>query len=447
LEQILHWLSGFAGILWAIIALGIMIFFHEFGHFIVAKLSGVGVMKFSLGFGTKLVGRKFGETEYMISALPLGGYVKLLGEEEGEELPEADKPRSFVVQPVWKRFAIVFAGPVFNIILAVILCYIVMLTGNPTPIARVSDVKPGSPAEAAGFKKGDIISSVDGQNVMFWDDIADYVNAHPGKEMSFAVEHAGSRDKLSLNIPDAKDVYDGLGLVGTVMIGARKDGSPAAKAGLRADDVVVAVDGKRVGLWNEMADMIRASTGKELDFTIQRAGQLMHMNITPVRAEDPLKPGSYIGIIGVMPGTETVKVSYGPAEAAVMSVDRTVLYSALIVRFLGRLIGGKEDATQVGGPIAIVQLSERQAKQGFADFVLFMAMLSINLGIINLVPIPVLDGGHLFFLGLEAVMGKPLSMRKREIAQQIGLVLIISLMAIVFGMDILRAMGFLDMWR
>jgi len=447
LEQLLHWVSGLAGLLWAIIALGVLIFFHEFGHFIVAKLSGVGVMKFSLGFGAKLVGRKFGETEYMISALPLGGYVKLLGEEEGEELPPEDVPRSFTAQPVWKRFAIVFAGPVFNIILAVILCYIVMLTGSPTPIAKVSDVKPGSPAEAAGFKKGDVISSVDGKDLMFWDDIAGYVDAHPGKQMSFTVERSGARDRLSLRAPDDKDGYERLGLVGTVMIGARKDGSPAANAGLRANDVVVAVDGRRVGLWNEMAGIIRVNTGKELDFTIKRDGLTEHMKITPVSAEDPQKPGSYVGIIGVMPGFEMTKVTYGPAEAVVMSVDRTLVYSALIVKFLGRLVKGEEDATQVGGPIAIVQLSERQAKQGFADFVLFMAMLSINLGIINLVPIPVLDGGHLFFLGLEAVMGQPLSMRKREIAQQIGLVIIVSLMAIVFGMDILRAMGFLEMWR
>jgi len=436
-----------AGLLWAVIALGILIFFHEFGHFIVAKLSGVGVMKFSLGFGAKLVGRKFGETEYMISALPLGGYVKLLGEEEGEELSEEDRPRSFTAQPVWKRFAIVFAGPVFNIILAVILCYIVMLTGNPTPIARVSDVAPDSPAASAGFRQGDVISSVGGKDLLFWDDIADYVNAHPGKEMVFTVERGGVRTRLPLVIPDVKDGYKGLGLVGTVVIGARKDGSPAAKAGLRADDVVVAVGGKRIGLWSEMAGIIRANAGNPLDFTVERDGRTVHMNITPESTEDPQKPGSYVGLIGVMPGSEMANVTYGPAEAAVMSVDRTLLYSALIVKFLGRLVKGEEDATQVGGPIAIVQLSERQAKQGFADFVLFMAMLSINLGIINLVPIPVLDGGHLFFLGLEAVMGQPLSMRKREIAQQIGLVLIISLMALVIGMDILRAMGFIEMWR
>lgn len=440
-------LSGLMGIVWAIIALGILIFAHELGHFLVAKFSGVGVVKFSLGFGRKIVGWKVGETEYLISALPLGGYVKMIGEDEdGEELSEADKARSFSQQPVAKRLAIVFAGPLFNILLAVVLCYIVLVTGEPTPVAKVVGVGAGTPAASAGFIAGDIITKLDGEPVNFIFQVDSYLEEHAGKRVEFGVKRDDKDLALDAVVP-AKAAVKEFGLYGSAVVAAVKEGSPADMAGIRMDDRIISVDAVAIGSWEQMAELIRISPGKKLLFVIERSGGMMDKYITPENMDNPDKPGETIGVIGVIRGVDQMDVAHGPLESVGLSIDRTYRMTGMIVGFLAKLVRGEEKASNVGGPISIVKLSDRQAKRGFGEFVTFMALLSVNLGVINLVPIPILDGGVLFFLLLEAVMGRQLSMRQREVAQQVGLFLLVSLMVFVFGLDIARWMGLVESWK
>lgn len=442
MEQFTQWLSGAAGIIWAVIALGVLIFFHELGHFIVAKLSGVGVLKFSLGFGRKLVGRKVGETEYLISALPFGGYVKMVGEDDGTELSEEDRKRSFSAQSVWKRFAIVFAGPFFNIILAVLLIYVVLITGVPTAVIKIAGVLPGSAAEAAGFRPDDIIREMDGIEAPSWEYMDEYAAKHPDKTIEFSVLRGKQTVNISANVKGDPG-REGFGLKEQVLIDMMKTGSPADRAGMEPGDRVVAVGGVPVDSWMKMSKIIRANPGKEIPFTVEREGRMLDLKVTP--EPDPRDPEGG-GQIKVIRGSETIVKRYGPVEAALQSTAITLNMATAITGFIGKLIAGKEDYSEVGGPILIAQMSVKQAEKGFGDFVFFIAVLSVNLGIINLVPIPILDGGHLFFLGLEAVMGRPLSLRKREIAQQIGLFILIALMVFIFYKDIMRLLGLEEMW-
>ena len=424
------------------VMLGLLISFHEFGHFIVAKLSGVGVLKFSLGFGRKLVGWKFGETEYMISAFPLGGYVKMVGEDpEEEELSPEDKKRSFSEQPLYKRAAIVVAGPFFNIFLAVLLCYILFVTGFPTAISKVIDVVPGSPAQVAGFKPGDVIDKVDGKDMDIWEVVSNYVEEHPGKKIDFIVRRDRATSLIAA-IPENRGGKGYLGLVGSVVIDAVVVGSPADKAGVQSKDRVISVNGRRISSWGEMSDMVKASSGKTLKFVIDRLGKTLDFAIEPV-----FDPKDKIGKIGVVMGADSKVVAYGPVESIGLSVEKTYQMTGTTVMFIAKMIKGKESATGMGGPIAIMQISGRQARQGFDAFVMLMAFLSINLGIMNLLPVPVLDGGHLFFFGIEALMGKPLDMKKREMAQQIGLFLLIALLVFVSFNDIMRYFGFYTSWK
>lgn len=425
-----------------VVMLGLLIAFHEFGHFVVAKLSGVGVLKFSLGFGKKLVGWKYGETEYMISAFPLGGYVKMVGDDlEGEELSPEDKKRAFLEQPVYKRAAIVFAGPLFNILLSIILCYLLFVTGFPTAISKVIEVVPGSPAQAAGFMPGDIIDKVDGKDMDIWEVVSDYVEAHPGKKVEFVVLRDGSTSKIEA-VPENKGGKGYLGLVGSVVIDAVVVNSPADKAGIQSKDRVISVNGKRLSSWGEMWDMVKVSPGKTMKFVVDRQGKTLEFMIAPV-----LDPKDKTGKVGIVMGADSKVVAYGPVESIGLSVAKTYQMTGTTITFLAKMIKGKESATGMGGPIAIMQISGRQARQGFDAFVMLMAFLSINLGLMNLFPIPVLDGGHLFFFGMEALMGKPLDMRKREIAQQIGLFLLIALLVFVSYNDIMRFFGFYTSWK
>ncbi len=434
------------GFLAAVVALGLLVFAHEMGHFLVAKLSGVSVQKFSLGFGKKLVGWKIGETEYMISIFPLGGYVKMQGEDEDDpELTPEEKEHSFTEQPLWKRAAIIFAGPFFNILLAVLLCYILFLTGFPTAIAKVASVVKGSPAQAAGFRPGDVIEKVNGDYIDVWDEVSEYIRSHPGREISFSVRRDGRPLDIKVTPADVNGHGDA-GLMGSVIVGAVMDPSPANKAGIKTNDRIVAVNGRPIGSFIDIEDAVRANPGRPMSFTVDRHGRLFSVNITPALSK--ARPGKKpYGVIGIEMGSNEVKMAYGPLESLKLAYERTYMMTSLTVQSIARLIGGREDASQVGGPIAIVQLSGRQARQGIGDYIIFIAFLSVNLGVINLFPVPILDGGHLMFIGIEAIQGRPLSMRKREIAQQIGLLMLIALMVFVSYNDIMRNLGYLPMWK
>ena len=342
-----------------IILLGILIFVHELGHFLVAKWMGVGVLKFSLGFGPRLIGKRMGETEYLISAVPLGGYVKLLGEAGDEELTPEDERRSFLNQSVYKRIAIVVAGPLFNFLLAILAFSIIYTIGVPTLTARVGGVQEGAAAFEAGVKEGDVILAIDGEDVSYWSDLAAIVRNSGGRELKITIE----RDRK---------IYD-------------LDVKPEA------------VKGKNI-------------FGEEIE--------------------------SYK--IGIASSSEMVTVRLNPFQAIIEGAEQTWWFTKITYVSIVKIIQRVISPSTLGGPIMIAKMSGEYAKQGIIPFIFFMSVLSINLGVLNLLPIPVLDGGHLMFYLFEIVTGKEINMKWREMAQQVGFFLLIMLMIFVFYNDIVK---------
>jgi regulator of sigma E protease len=346
-------------ILYAIIALGALIFIHELGHFIFAKLFGVGVEKFSLGFGPKVFGKKIGETEYLLSALPLGGYVKMIGEGEEVELDEADRLRSFAEKPVLQRIVIVAAGPVFNLLFAWVLFIVIFMYGVPSVTTKIGEVVP---------------------------------------------------DK------------------------------PAAKAGMLAGDRIKAVNGKPVQRWDDFAKIIAEGKLAPLELEVQRGGSTLKFKMTPESRTTKNILGDTVTqpVVGVVAAGESVTEHFPPGQALVRGSMQCWNVTRLTVLSLVRLVERAIPLDNIGGPIMIVKMAGQQAAEGLVNFLAFTALLSVNLGVLNLLPVPILDGGHLAFFVIELVIGRPVSKRAREIAQQVGLVLLISLMMLAFYNDIAR---------
>jgi regulator of sigma E protease len=345
-----------------IAVLGILIFFHELGHFLVAKFFGVRVLKFSLGFGYKLAGRKIGETEYLISTVPLGGYVKMLGEndDEIESLPPDEAKRAFHNQHVLKRIAIVAAGPVFNLVLAILLfCGLFLISGNHVMTTEIGQVRKGSPGDKAGLKKGDVIISIQGENVQGW---------------------------------------------------------------------------------AQIKDLVRDKAGKPCVITVKRADQFLSMRVIPEEAVVKNIFGEDVksALIGIVASGKFKKLELSSWQAIVEGFRKTGevigLTCLTIVKLFQRVIPIKT----LGGPILIGQLTGQLAQESFIYLIPFMAVISINLAILNLLPVPILDGGVIIFLLIELLFGKPISIKKRDLAQKVGLFLLIFLMAVVFYNDLLR---------
>jgi regulator of sigma E protease len=343
-----------------VVVLGVLIFFHEFGHFIVARLFGVGVEKFSLGFGPRLFGKKIGITDYRLSAIPLGGYVKMIGEDPDAEVAPGDIPISFTHKHVGKRILIVAAGPLFNIFLAVVIFFgIFAFSGTYIIKPSIGEVRSGSPAFAAGLQKGDLITAIDGAIISNWDEMAKFINASKGQAIRVTVRRNDSSRELSI-----------------------------------------------------------------------RPEQVTTQNIF---GEDIQR---YIIGITASGDVETKKLNLGQAFSE--SLAQTYRVSRLMVVIIAKLIKGDISAKTLGGPIMIAQMAGDSAKAGMVSLISFIALISINLAIINLLPIPILDGGHLLFFLIEAVKGSPVSIKVREVAQQVGLFVLILLMILVFYNDITR---------
>ncbi len=343
----------------AIILLGILIFVHELGHFLSAKLMGVRVLKFSLGFGPKLVGKKYGDTEYLISAIPFGGYVKPLGETPGEELLEDDKPFAYNYQPVWKRFLIAFSGPFFNILFAVVIFFFIFLNGFPVLVPEIGEVLNNSPAARSGLIKG---------------------------------------------------------------------------------DKIIDIEGNTINQWDEMTTVIHENPDKPLKLKIKRGDKIFSVSVTPERKKTRNIFGEEkeIGLIGIKPSGSTFTKKEGIVSAVANSVIRTWEISVLTIVSVVKLIQRVLPMETIGGPILIVQMAGEQASRGLLNFFLFMAIISINLGVLNLLPIPILDGGHILFLGIEAIRRKPLNEKVVAIAQRIGIAIIITIITFVLYNDIMR---------
>jgi regulator of sigma E protease len=437
-------------IIYAAVLLGVLIFVHEAGHFLLAKLLGVKVLKFSLGFGPKILGRKFGETEYQLSAVPLGGYVKMLGEEPGEELEESEKNRAYNYQPVWKRFLIVFSGPFFNLLFAAFIFVLVFLAGVPVPLPDIGKMQENSPAAAAGLMTGDRVLQINGKKVDSWQDIYGTLADNPGKALLFGVKRndrvvevtVRPEKKAEKNIfgEEKEGWYIGIEPLVFPVVGEVMKGSRAGEAGLLKGDRILEIEGTALKTWQDMTALIHASPEKPLRFKIQRDGRVMDLTITPKKETYKTPDGEEkaIGLIGIKPAGNDFIKRYGLPEAASLGLKRTWDISVLTVLSMVKLIQRVIPSNTIGGPIMIFQMAGEQASQGALNFFTFMAVISINLGVLNLLPIPILDGGHILFLGIEAVRRRPLSENVIMIAQRVGLVLLLSLMAFAFYNDIVR---------
>ena len=355
------WLLGFLyKVIPFIIVLGLLIFFHELGHFLAAKAFGVRVVTFSFGFGPRLLGLKVGGTDYRISAIPLGGYVKMTGEGPDEDLTTEDQQVSFSHKALWKRMLIVFCGPFSNFLFAVLVFFgVFLLLGQMILTNEIGEVKPNF---------------------------------------------------------------------------------PAYKAGLRPGDTIIQVAGRTIRNWKELPEVIKQNPNRAFPVIFERGNKRYRTEVTPISS--PVKNifGEEVRetIIGISPSGKFITREQGPLEALGDAVVQTWNISKLTVLSVVKLIQQKVPLDTLGGPILIAQLAGQQAQEGWTNLLFFAALLSVNLGILNLLPIPVLDGGHLLFFGIEGVMRRPLSLKKRELAQQIGMAILIFLMVFVFYNDILR---------
>ncbi|MDQ6968536.1 MAG: RIP metalloprotease RseP [Mariprofundaceae bacterium] len=439
-----------------VFAIALLVAVHEYGHFIVARKLGIRVEKFSIGFGPALFSwrGKDGEVEYIIAAIPLGGYVKMLGEnldEQGDEaqstkLSDAELARAYHVQPVWKRASVAFAGPLFNFIFAIVAYMLVAWLGQTVMPAVVGSVAPSSIAERAGLMPGDVLKSVGDKQLVSWQQFEEYLKGAVGKEVHVVYEHDGITSSVNMAVKQfEKDALlvnvaeDGLGLgLGTeVFVDSVMPNSPAEQAGLMAGDQIVQFDGRDVSSTRALIRSIQEHAGQALMLGILRANTHLQMQVTPKSEND-----HGVGRMGVhlvsKPLGEAIIYRMGVWEGVSYGFSRTAEMTELTVQVLGKMITSAISAENLGGPIAIAQLAGRTADLGAAAFITFLALISVNLGVLNLLPIPVLDGGHLVYLAIEKIRGKALSIAMLERMQLLGVVLIATLMIFAFYNDLMR---------
>jgi len=432
--------------------LAALIFVHELGHFLVARKVGVVVEKFSLGFGPKILGFKSGGTEYLISAIPLGGYVKMKGEDYDEA--SLQEEGTFAGAPVLSRMAIAFAGPLFNILFAVIIYCVVYMVGVETLGLVTGAIKENSPAQVAGLQAGDRVVAIDGKEVRFWDDLQKIVHNAPGQALNFKVERKGAPGPLDFTItPVSEEITtlfgdkENVGLIGisplVTHITFVKEGSPADRAGLKEGDRLLAVDDAPILGWAELKPAAVDKPGQEVTFRIDRNGEEILVPLTPESkvVEDEQGNKVEIGLIGIGMSGEMVLEQYGLFGGIWRGIVETGRLTYMIGVSLKSLLVGSISADTIGGPILIFQVYGEYAEQGLSELIRLTALLSINLGLLNLLPIPVLDGGHILFFLVELIKGRPLSEKSRERAQQVGLFMLIGLMIFAFYNDIMRIVG------
>lgn len=435
MDTILGFLQNFGPFL---LVIGVLIFVHELGHFLVARWYGVKVLAFSLGFGPKLIKVTRGDTEYCISAVPLGGYVKLAGETV-EDKPSGD-PTEFLSKSKWVRFQVYLAGPVMNIALALILTAVVLSQGADEPLYRSSPPVIGAVAAdgagaRAGLQTGDRVVRVNGKAVETWDDFDLAVMPKANRELSLAVERAGAMVDLTVT-PSAEGDFE-IGSLGVMPVLRPQvleinPGTPAERSGLRRGDVVVAFNGERGLTRDSLITKIQQHPDVEVTFTVERAGQEVPVVITPAR-------NGNIGQIGAqITGFETRRVDPSAFEAVKMSVAQTWENSKLIGQTLAGLFTRETPVNQLMGPVAIAQMSGATAQLGWLPLLSLMAMISLNLGLLNLAPIPVLDGGHMLILTLEGLARRDFSARLKERVLLAGAAAIMLLMATVLFNDFAR---------
>ena len=441
-----------------IVAIGVLVTVHEFGHFVVARRLGIKVLRFSVGFGRPLFTwyRRDDTTEYVIAALPLGGYVKMADEREGGVSPE-DLPRAFNRQPLWKRLAVVVAGPAFNLGFAVLAYWIIFMAGIPGLKPMVGDVKPGSPAAAAGFVPQDQIVEVAGRETATWDTavLALFQGVMQGNAVPVTVRTPDGREQhLSLQIADAHSLTEpgallaGLGLSPwdppiPAVIGELTPQGSGLASGLRVGDRIVSLDGKPVSSWQTLIPVLQQSPGKTLPLIVERGGQQLPLSLRV--AAEPTSGGPVVGRIGARPQVppdreEKIRAEqrYNPAAALWHALQRTGDLAWLTLDASWNMVLGRVSWHNLSGPIDIAQYAGYTAQSGLVPFLAFLAIVSISLGVLNLLPIPVLDGGQVLYFAAEFVKRSPLSEQAEIMGQRVGIALLMVLMGFALYNDLLR---------
>jgi len=448
----------FFSIIAFLFALGLLIVFHEFGHYLVARLCDVKVLRFSIGFGKPLIRKYWGrdKTEWVIAAFPIGGYVKMLDEHEGKVAPE-DLTRSFNRKTVAHRFAIVAAGPIANFLLAILLYWLLFMHGVSGMKPVLGPIIPETPAALAAFEAGETIVKIGTEPVSTWQDarwilLARAIERSPNlivetlnqggeitwREMDLSKINADDLDadflkKIGLNVyqPEIKPI------IAQVISNGAGD-----RAGLLTNDEILSVNGEEIALWKDLVQQIRDSPGQPLVMEIQRSNTIVSVNITP---DITIENGEQIGKIGVGPKIDRsrienllVEVSYPANTAMARAIDKTWEISVFTLQMLWKMVTGEVSWKNVSGPITIADYAGKSAQMGIASYLGFLALISISLGVLNLLPIPLLDGGHLMYYVVEIIKGSPLSERAMEIGQQLGMILLFTLMTFAIYNDINR---------
>ena len=441
----------------AILLLGPLIAIHEFGHYFVARKLGVKVQVYSIGFGPTLIKWKSKKSgiQYQLSALPFGGYVKMLDEREGN-VAEEDLPQAFNRQSPWKRIAIVAAGPLINLVFAIVLFWILFLPSQEQLNTRVGKIFPGTPAAAVQMQTGDKITAIDGTPVSTWEKLNYAIVDRAGETgvIQVQVERQGQLQQFSLPIQNflkdqSKSPLETLGFIPyrpqipAVVTKLSEDGA-AIRQGIKEGDKIVAIDGVKMKDWFDVVEIVQASPEKLLKIDVLRNGEIKQLDVMPQGQRDNM--GNVIGMLGVQstPGKVTIPdeykqtIQYNPAQALMMAVDKTGQISRMILNSMAKMVRGLIGLDNLSGPITIAKVAGQSAEMGWQTFISFMALMSISLGILNLLPIPMLDGGHLVYYFIEAIRGKPVSEQIQIFGLKIGMVLLGSMMLLALFNDFMR---------
>ena len=417
--------------------LGVLVFVHELGHFMMARWHGVRVLTFSLGFGPKILSVRRGVTEYCISAFPLGGYVKMAGENPDDQRTGADD--EFLSKTKWQRFQILIMGPVMNLALAVILMAIVLMQGAQVPSFEdqpvvVGRVEAGSPAEKAALRPGDLILKVNDEDVPNWETFSLAIGMRADRDVQLTVLRDGREERIGVR-PEGEGRFE-VGEIGVLpdvypLLSSVTPGGPAEQAGLKVGDVLLSINSQRVVFSRDVVDLVSANPERPVEMRVRREGKELSLVVTPRKEGD-------VGRIGVSIENETRTFRPGPLEAVGLSVQRNIQFSGLILKTIWGLIVGETSPKQLMGPVGMAQLSGESAQAGWVALFSLMATISLNLGLLNLMPVPVLDGGHILIMALETVARRDFSIQAKEKMFLAGFVLLMGLMVTVIYNDLTR---------
>ena len=431
-----------------IVVLSILVFVHELGHFLAAKMFGVRVERFSIGFPPRLFGVQYGETDYCISATPLGGYVKLSGmvdeSMDAEQLNKAPEPYEFRAKPVYQQVVIITAGVIMNFILAVgILGGMVFMNGEPyNPSTTIGYVAEGGIADSIGVQVYDKILTINGHTPENWQQVEQLFFENIGKNTTFTIERNGEQKEFVLNWDNmTMNDFERFGIFEYLpaMVGDVSEGYPAAEAGLQKGDRIIAVNDSVIQSWIEMTGIVVKHPDQPLNFTYLRNGDTLQTSITPTGVAAKMQDGTEtnVGRIGITRFTETREVGF--AAAMVRGFNQCISIGQLNLRGFGRILSGKDSAKEsLAGPLAIAQMAGDIADRNIWDLLPFMAYLSVVLAFINILPIPALDGGHLIIILIEGIRRKPLPLKAKIMVQQVGMAILLTFIVFVFYNDIAR---------